>query len=93
MTRPSSSNILPSNKGFTIPLNERFLRYFTDKVDNIMKDLSSGPEDLDNFLNEKQTSFSFILSVLDLLQKMKFKKLLLSLLQLRVLWTPFLLSL
>ena len=24
-----------------------------------MKDLSSGPEDLDNFLNEKQTSFSF----------------------------------
>ena len=59
MTRPRSSNSLPSNKGSTIPFSERFLRYFTDNVDNITKDLPSGPEDLDKYIKEKQTSFSF----------------------------------
>ena len=41
LLRPQSSKTFPSNDGFKISLSERFLKYFTEKVQSITEELQS----------------------------------------------------
>ena len=59
LTRPRSAKVLPSNHGSAVPLPERFIQFFAEKVNKITAELqSSSPTDTDR-LPEHQTTFSF----------------------------------
>ena len=59
LLRPQSSKTLPSNDGSEIPLPERFLRYFSEKIQSINDELKSSVSDNSREFREELATSSF----------------------------------